>query len=87
MKDKIKKLRLCLDNLFDESILNKSYIEVLDKEEMILAANIEGYIYLFDQVLNLCENGLIGGHCHIDNYSIADKCEKSLTIKLINSPC
>ena len=85
MENKIKQLRLYLDNLFGESILDKSYIEVLDKEELILAANIEGYIYLFNQVLNLYESGLIGGHYHIDEYSIADKCDKPLIIKLIKS--
>ena len=55
MDEKIKQLRSVFDELFSREIYNGSYIEVLDQEELILAANEEGFLYLIDKIIKLCE--------------------------------
>jgi len=81
MNEKIKHLRRVFDELIEREIYKESYIEVLDQEELVLSANEEGFLYLVDKILELCEKKSEYEHFHLDEAGMADMCEKSIVIK------
>ena len=83
--EKIKQLRNAFDGLFSREIFESSYIEILDREDLILAANEEGYLYLIDKIISLCETQSEFEHYHFDEAGMVDKCEKNLLMKYKNS--
>ncbi|WP_157942975.1 hypothetical protein [Acetivibrio saccincola] len=46
MNEKIKELKMCYKKLFGEGIYSKCYIEVTDRDEIVLSANKEGLLLL-----------------------------------------
>lgn len=82
MKQKIKELRNCFNKLFVDDILNNTFIEILDNDEIVISANKEGLLCLIDQIIKLCETDLIGQHYHLDECSIADKSDKPVVFSL-----
>ena len=81
MQEKIKQLRSAFNELFDREIYCRSFIEILDQEDLVLSANEEGFLYLIDKMLNLCEKQTEYEHYHLDEAGMADKCEKGIVIK------
>jgi hypothetical protein len=41
LNEKIKELKMCYHKLFGEEIYRKCYIEVADKDEVVISANME----------------------------------------------
>ena len=86
MDEKIEQLKTVFDELFSLDICNKSYIEILSDKELILSANQEGFMCLIDEILKLCIEKKEYYHYHLDEVGMADKCEKDIIIKYMNSP-
>ena len=86
MKEKINELKMCYQKLFGEEVYKKCYIEIADKDEIILSANQEGLLLMIEELIKLCENGQSGNHYHLDEAGMADRCDKPLIIQLIKAP-
>ena len=86
MDEKIMRLRALFDMLFTKEIYRRSYIEVFDQEELVLSANEEGFIYIIDKMIELCEKKSDYAHCHLDEAGMADKCNKGIVISYIKPP-
>ncbi|NLY43224.1 MAG: hypothetical protein GX066_04500 [Clostridiaceae bacterium] len=86
LNEKIKELKICYQKLFDEDIYNKCYIEVTDKDEIVISANKEGFLLLIEEIIKLCENEQSGNHYHLDGAGMANKCDKPLVMHLVKGP-
>ena len=86
LNEKIKELKMCYKKLFGEGIYSKCYIEVTDRDEIVLSANKEGLLLLVEEIITLCENEQLGSHYHLDGAGMANKCDKPLVIQLIKAP-
>jgi hypothetical protein len=86
VEEKITELKKCYQKLFDREIWSRSYIEVTDRDEIVLSANKEGLLMLIEELIALCEKDQPGGHYHLDEAGMANKCEKPMVISLIESP-
>ena len=86
LNEKIKELKMCYQKLFGEDIYSQCYIEVTDRDEIVLSANKEGLLLLVEEIIALCENEQSGSHYHLDEAGMANKCDKPLIIQLIKAP-
>ena len=86
MNDKIKELKKCYQELFDREIGYHSYIEISDRDDIILSANKEGLLVIIGQLISLCGKDLIGSHYHLDEAGMANICEKPMIFQLVNPP-
>ncbi|MFT9057377.1 MAG: hypothetical protein ABF449_12340 [Ethanoligenens sp.] len=86
LKEKSRELRQFFDKLFDKDIYSHSYIEICNADTIVLSANKEGLLYIADKIISLCEQDIDGSHYHLDEASMADKCEKPIIIQLKKSP-
>ena len=86
MDDNVKKLRNYFESLFNSELYSRAYIEVMEREEVVLSANREGLLYLVDKIILLCEQKTTGSHYHLDESGMADKCEKPIIIQLKKAP-
>lgn len=87
MDERITELKKCYQKLFDRENWSRSYIEVTDKnDEIVLSANKEGMLVLIEELIALCDKDQPGSHYHLDEAGMADKCEKSMVITLIETP-
>jgi len=84
--EKIRELKRCYQKLFGNEIWNNSYIEVTDRDEIVVSANKEGLLVLAEELIKLCEKEQTGSHYHLDEAGMANICEKSLVIQLIQTP-
>ncbi len=86
MDEKNRELKKCYQKLFGNEIWNNSYIEVTDRDEIVVSANKEGLLVLTEELIKLCEKEQTGSHYHLDEAGMANKCEKPLVIQLIEVP-
>ena len=86
LNEKIKELKMCFYKLFGEDIYSKCYIEVANKDEIVISANKEGFLLLVEEIIKLCENEQLESHYHLDEAGMANKCDKPLVMQLIKAP-
>ena len=86
MDEKIKKIREVFNDLFERSIYERSYIESLDQDPLVISANEEGFLYLIDIMIGLCEKKIQYAHFHFDEAGMLDKCEKEFIIRYLKTP-
>ena len=84
MKDIIDKLRE-LDAKAIKDNVSSHFVEITSAQnEVVIAGNQEGLIYLALQLLLVAEKGYVGSHCHIDEASIADRADVAVVFVLKN---
>jgi len=84
MDEKIKELNYYFNKAIGISYQDNCFIEVKDSEEdVILAANKDGMLYLIKVLINLCENNKSYSHYHLDEAGMANKCDKPLIVQLV----
>ena len=54
MTEKIERFRDVFNELFSREIFNRSYIEILDQEDLIISANEEGFLSEQVTVKKIC---------------------------------
>ena len=87
MNSKIQELRKLVEEFVNEEVFRESYISIIDNEyETVLHANKEGILILIKQMIELCHDNVINKHCHIDENSIADNCERPIVITTSMNP-
>ena len=91
MEDRIKELRNFADQVFREELykseVSQIYIETFnDKDQMVLAANREGFLYLAAQMIRLADDGVVDKHYHLDEHSVAYNLEKPIIIIFAEKP-
>ena len=84
MQEKIKKVSPLLQQI-DEEVVSSLAVEIIENEyEINIRANRKGLLALAKQLVSLCGRNVEYGHYHLDDCSIAQRCDKPVVVTLVN---